>query len=299
MHIPEDTKHRYVGRGDIRMVRVQPPMPGGLGRPRVCPEGRAWFWLHDRLLELVAVRTSPWSRASWHAAGIVHRLSNWVPRSLPAEEQAVWTGALAQAGYAGLSSLLAWAAMAKANADRAVACFANSKKTAMAKWAKQATAGGASAGHRFTKGATCWLPDPLDDRAAPPDVEPAGLLERADLLLEFWQDIWAHGTSQVPQGFWAQYPRAQLPVPTVAQVRAAAKTFPRATGRGAERMHPRHFSLLLDAALSSWNALMIQSEELGLVPKQLALLVLVFLPKPDGSHRPIGLFLAGLRVWGG
>ena len=43
---------------------------------------------------------------------------------------------------------------------------------------------------------------------------------------------------------------------------------------------------------------MLQAEELGLLPTQLALLVLCFLPKQDGSHRPIGLFMAGIRVWG-
>ena len=295
MHIPAADWHKYSGRGsDIRFVHVQPPRPGGMGRPRTSPEARAWFWLHDTLLELLAVRTSGKPGALATARGLHRRLATWRPSALPPEEQQAWKQALKRPSRLQLSTICLWAAMAKCNADQQVAKFAYEKKIACQRWARNATAAGASVAHRFIKGPAGWLEDPID----PNDMAPADIQQRSDILKGFWKGIWDSAATQLQPQDWRGYEAECLPRPTLQQVRKAALSFPRATGRGAEQLHPRHFALLSDDALDAWLDIMIQMEAQGILPRQLALLVLVFLPKGDGGHRPIGLFMAAQRLWG-
>ena len=121
MHVPSDVVEQHVGRGDIPFALMQPPMPGGMGRPRTSPEARAWFWLHDRIMELVAARTSVRAGAIWQVAGLTRRLTCWKPRALQAGDQQQWALALAGISNESVSTLVVWAVFAKHNAESAVA----------------------------------------------------------------------------------------------------------------------------------------------------------------------------------
>ena len=48
----------------------------------------------------------------------------------------------------------------------------------------------------------------------------------------------------------ASLPKAALPIPRIAEVRKAAKSFKWYTGQGADKLAPRSLSLLSDATLS-------------------------------------------------
>ena len=65
---------------------------------------------------------------------------------------------------------------------------------------------------------------------------------------------------------------------------------------GVDAIAPRGIALLGDpgllALLAIWTAMM----NLGAVPSQVALLVVVLIPKPTGGVRPIGLFPTFTRV---
>ena len=88
---------------------------------------------------------------------------------------------------------------------------------------------------------------------------------------------------------------SELPKLGAETLRPASRTFPLKTGLGADSWHPRAFSLMSDHALDELGALLEAIEKFGVLP--VALLLLVFLPKKDGGHRPIGLIVGLLRLW--
>ena len=80
---------------------------------------------------------------------------------------------------------------------------------------------------------------------------------------------------------------------TVDQIRAACKAFEPGTSVGLDGIRPRHLLLLPDAALA---ALALRFSELaGMLP--VAGANIVFLPKPTGGERTIGVLPTLYRVW--
>eukprot|EP00973_Karenia_brevis_P085485 11862009-Karenia_brevis.AAC.1 len=87
-----------------------------------------------------------------------------------------------------------------------------------------------------------------------------------------------------------------LAKPTPAQIRRAALSIKQETALSGDYLHPRSVTLLDDAALDDLAEIFLLMEEVGLPPLQM--LMLVFIPKPDGGRRPIGLLTGLMRLWG-
>ena len=65
---------------------------------------------------------------------------------------------------------------------------------------------------------------------------------------------------------------------------------------GVDAIAPRGIAILGDPALLALLAIWTAMMNLGAVPSQVALLVVVLIPKPTGGERPIGLFPTFTRV---
>ena len=89
----------------------------------------------------------------------------------------------------------------------------------------------------------------------------------------------------------------ELPRPTLEEVRAALKQFPRATGLGIDCLNPRTYLQLPDEMLELLLDILLDWEATPTPLKAWASLI-VFLPKPTGGSRPIGLLVGILRLWG-
>ena len=74
-------------------------------------------------------------------------------------------------------------------------------------------------------------------------------------------------------------------------------TFPAGTGKGGDNVAPRSFARLSDAALEALCAVYSAAETSGKWPKVWDMVLIVLLTKADGGLRPIGLFMAPIRIW--
>ena len=81
---------------------------------------------------------------------------------------------------------------------------------------------------------------------------------------------------------------------TVDQIRAACKAFEPGTSVGLGGIRPRRLLLLPDVALATLALIFRFSELAGMLP--VAGANVVFLPKPTGGERPIGVLPALYRV---
>ena len=68
-------------------------------------------------------------------------------------------------------------------------------------------------------------------------------------------------------------------------------------GMGIGATHPRHVAMLDDDALLVLAVLFKAMERLGATPRQIAILIVVLLPKPKGGSRPITLFATIFKIW--
>ena len=82
------------------------------------------------------------------------------------------------------------------------------------------------------------------------------------------------------------------------QVFRASARFPLGTATGADCWHPRHFSLMGLPACRVAAAILNGIERWGHLPQLASVLMLVMLPKPDATFRPIGLLPSLMRLWG-
>ena len=81
-------------------------------------------------------------------------------------------------------------------------------------------------------------------------------------------------------------------------LRAAAGTFPRSTGLGADTFLPRWLLLLSDKLISRLAAILFSMEATGLVPSlRFAVTLVHFIAKQLGGVRSIFLFVTPFRVW--
>ena len=115
----------------------------------------------------------------------------------------------------------------------------------------------------------------------------------ADDTLRDWRSIWGEVAAQDWSGM--QVESEALPRPPPSLIRAAAKTFPFFTALSGDFIHPRLVAWLDDGALEVLAEIFLLIEEVGVPP--LELLTLVFIPKPSGGTRPIGLLLGLMRLW--
>ena len=97
---------------------------------------------------------------------------------------------------------------------------------------------------------------------------------------------------------WAAHEPRQLgPAITPEQVMGASRTFSVSTVSAYDGMHPHHFSLLRHGGLAAVAVLLQCIEAQGAWPRQVAMVMTVLLPKPNGGWRVIGLVNGLYRIW--
>ena len=83
---------------------------------------------------------------------------------------------------------------------------------------------------------------------------------------------------------------------TIDDLMRSSLSFPVGTGLGADDISPRAFAELPAQRLQQLADLLNECERIGKWPELWQLVVVVMLSKPDGGTRPIGLFLAAIRL---
>ena len=153
-------------------------------------------------------------------------------------------------------------------------------------WVKVASAGGASAAHKFTKA-------PLNARIGEGEHRcRADIMEgEASHYAKLWDESPHPPTLPAFQGV------AKLPLLSAAALRRTSASFNSHTcAMGG--VHPRHFALLPDAALDALAQLFVASEAIGVLPQQAMQVFICLIPKPISGTRPIGLYQSTFRLWG-
>ncbi len=125
---------------------------------------------------------------------------------------------------------------------------------------------------------------PLDDQGT------------ADRILQAWMHIWGdHHRDPAARSYWHE--ANSMPRITVLQLRQAAASIKAHTAIGADCIHPRWLSWLSDECLTALIGLFELIERWGRIPNALRLVLLAFLPKPEGGLRPIGILPTVIRIW--
>ena len=110
-----------------------------------------------------------------------------------------------------------------------------------------------------------------------------------------WGAQWAANTRH-DQLDWPEETE-MLPPMSLERFKSALFSFAAGTGLGWDGVHPRALLRLSDPMLRRWMAVMLKCEREGLWPQHVGVVVIVLLPKGDGTFRPIGLLPHLPRVW--
>ena len=141
--------------------------------------------------------------------------------------------------------------------------------------------------HRWTK-PVARLADSIIDKGYV-----LGEQEEVGYVLKTWlRDVWS---VEAPRGEGFA-PSRQFPRPSVAQVRRASASYKWKTGLSSDVFHPRWVSQVSDAAIECVIDLFVAWEGARVLPSMLEALI-VFIPKPDGGQRPIGLIVGLVHLW--
>ena len=89
----------------------------------------------------------------------------------------------------------------------------------------------------------------------------------------------------------------QLPPMSLKRWKDTLASFAAGAGLGWDGVHPRALLRLPDEVHRQWMALLLKCEREGRWPRQVGIVVVVLLPKPDGGFRPIGLLPHLPRIW--
>ena len=139
------------------------------------------------------------------------------------------------------------------------------------------------------------IPPAESSNSEAPDV-PLGTQAAAELEADQYALLWQEGAS-IPLPRYPDSLGAPPPELTAEDLRTAALTFPIGTGIGTENVSPRAFARLSSTTLANLALLLTICEREGMWPAQLALVLIILLPKLDGGRRPIGLFPSIVRLW--
>ena len=308
--IPTELQAKYKGRAEEpKYAWVHPKGARGSTRAKTCEHSRRWRWLGDRLAEFVRLERAAISSsgARKHRKELLVALRKWRPPphdpELASEREA---DHVAPGGRAHCRGKLEDDARAAAHGfrrwvkDATLECFSGfewwlqecdrlgsrydsrfqmMQEKRFKQWAIDACAKGGRAAHRWTK-------KPGGSIAAKVAATPQ---QKVEDTLEFWHEVWA--CDETAEDWSLMSADGSLPLATPAAIRAAAKSIKQDTALSF--LHPRSIHLLDDAALEALAVMFQVMERLGKPPKELQ--TLVFLPKPDGTYRPIGL-LTGIMM---
>ena len=140
------------------------------------------------------------------------------------------------------------------------------------------------------------MPEEVEAEGGTLTGDPMALFDAARLKLKgLWNAVEGNEVRTTTMPDMAD--NVSLPALTGQDLRAAAKLFSPATGSTYDGLHPRHFSLVSDAGLEAFAALLNLIEEIGAWPESIESVIAVLIPKPNCGVRPIGMFPGLYRVW--
>ena len=120
--------------------------------------------------------------------------------------------------------------------------------------------------------------------------------EASKALLADWSPYWQQRRQQLSDKWWAAADEEQLPPITLTELDEALGSFKHKLGLSVSGGHPRswlalpsEFKLCRIDMMHCWEACPKLAQEI--------LTLMIFLGKPDGGLRPIGLIEAVLKVW--
>ena len=157
-------------------------------------------------------------------------------------------------------------------------------------WADSALAASAGIMHRFSRLMQAWTPTVIHRNDVITAAPQALLQDQFDMYSSLWRP------SDEPMDVWVP-DRDSFPLATPDQIRVASLSFPVTTSQSVDGFHPRHFSLLSNAALDAIALILQASEMLGAFPQQTMFMVFPLIGKPKGGFRPILLCPGIVRVW--
>ena len=286
-------QRQYTGRTDEPRVVWAKQLPGGSRYPKTRQDEAFWRWLADRVIEWDHLRGLE-GEARRHAQPLLNKLRRFRPTSGSTGCETMW--AFWRASVRKLHGLPGHAVHEVANRLRAHAVkmearAATARFTAWTQWAKSAVS--ESGG----KAAFRWIrePAPWAQATVKPDGGLRGQQEEVEARARAWHDLWtdSEGLGAVQ---WGELGGCHDLMPAVEDVRQCAATFKGDTALGVDSLSPRHIGLLSDMAIQALIRLWMTVVDSGCIPKQLAALIVVMLPKPVGGERPIALFPGALRL---
>ena len=188
-----------------------------------------------------------------------------------------------------------WAGRLRLEEERMVA----RRKRSWDDWVRQAFDENSGARvYRFMKGTetpAAWVLGPAELHCA---RGPGSAEERLETKAAPWRRLWT--PELAPFRPEAMLPRCErklpAPMPTVGQFRDLLRTYSWGTGVGADHWRPRTLALLSDSLVRRLIAIMELMFLGALIPSQMALLLVVLIPKASGGERPIGIFPTVLRL---
>ena len=229
-------------------------------------------------------------RAAVLARKALHHLSVAAKRfdtKLPKKEAEEVAASIADLGKATLQEVTERLARAREKAKLTAQADQREHLLAWKVFAKQGSANGAAAGHRWTK-----LKSGLGEGELPRwngdnfVVEPLLLAEKEG---EPWFKLWAStAAKEIAESNWPE-PGLQynvLETKTTDDLRAVLGSFPRRTGIGGDEWDPRTLLYLSEGAMAALLLLLVEIEKVGRWPPRMLQIFVVLLPKPPGARAP-------------
>ena len=217
--------------------------------------------------------------------GLLKRLAD----ALALIQQGGWHEAAAEQWAHAIGDIIA---SAKVLADSAANAERNHKAKTWAEWGDNALEKGARKMHKYTQVQLPWVPTTVMENGIVTADPQAILRAHVEELRPYWRVQDEEATPWVPD-------RRTLGLIPTDDILAAARSFPIDTSMSVDGFHGRHFGMLSQPGLVVLAMLMMLMEMLGVLPRQVNLLIVAMIPKGIGKagKRPIVVFSTLYRLW--
>ena len=163
-------------------------------------------------------------------------------------------------------------------------------------WATEATIGGASKGHAWTKLPEHWRPTVVTTQEGPTSAPQAVAHSQEQAFKTKWG---ASHTAVEARPLPKPCDRTALARLSPAQLREVSSSFPKKTAFGTDGFHVTHYAWLGDEALETLSTLFQAMEYSRRPPAQWMTMKTPLLPKKEaGKFRAIAVMTSAMRIWG-
>ena len=158
-------------------------------------------------------------------------------------------------------------------------------------WLDDALDGGCKRIHAWTRLPVMWQPTVVQTKAGVSTSAPDGMLEAEVRKLSALWDC----TQEAP--VWSADIVEALPDPSVAKVRAVARSFSSFSAVSPDGFHLNNYAQLSDDGVRCLIGILRIFEKVGRLPRRIRLLLTFLINKPKGGLRALGLFPSLYRLW--